>query len=112
MSYPPGPVPPPQGCYRVQSSSGYYTYDSAITHCLTHVAAADPQEEEMRSETNPALAGAAPAPHTEDRVVGACGYMAALAMVSTHLQRWSALSSRGVNFSRNSKAQFTSSVKS
>lgn len=57
----------------------------------------------MGSETNPALQ----APHTEDRVA-----VAALAMVSTHLQRWSALSSRGVNFSRNSKAQFTSSVKS
>lgn len=66
----------------------------------------------MGSETNPALPGAVPAPHTEDRVVVAWGYVAALAMVSTHLQRWSALSSRGVNFSRNSKAQFTSSVKS
>lgn len=82
------------------------------THCLTHVAAARPQEEEMGSETNPAPPGAAPAPHTEDRVVVARGYVAALAMVSTHLQRWSALSSRGVNFSRNSKAEFTSSVKS
>lgn len=30
----------------------------------------------------------------------------------TYLQRWSALSRRGVSFRRNSKAQFTSSVKS
>lgn len=31
---------------------------------------------------------------------------------SSYLQRWSALSSKGVSFSRNSKAQLTSSVKS
>lgn len=30
----------------------------------------------------------------------------------SYLQRWSALSSKGVSFSRNSKAQLTSSVKS